>query len=745
MWAPRKTYVAQHLQQSFSKRLKITGALQPTWPVLVRDIDPGNGVLCVACSPNGQQVACGFFNGSVTLWAIKTGVEVCAPLQTGIEGVQATSVAFSPDGIHIAAGYSNGDIFIWDTKEKTHKNFKAHNGSVTSLTYCSTGRYILSASHDKLASVWYSSTCAEVGDPLEGHTDVVTGITASPDDKFIVTSSLDGTVRIWDFNRHSPIGEPLSGHKGGVYCVTFSKCGNYIATGGKDKTVILWDAQKRVPAREPMTGHKNWVMSVAFTMDGKHLASGSTDETIKIWDLETGSSVGDPLYGPRGSFMSVAYTSDGQYLVSGVDGQYHQAGVHNGEICIWDAKASTSAGDSPVGLGSWVLSVSCSPDGTYIAAGMQDHILTFETLTGVPLGSPMKEHKDWVTAVAHSPCGKYLASGSRDGMVFVWDMTARKVVVRSAPGHKEWVNGVAYSPDGKHVASASSDKTVCIWDTQTGAIFGNPLSVHTGVVHRVAYSPSQDGASLLASCSDDSTIIIWNVTNSTHAVLKGHEGSVNAIVYTSDGKRLASCSSDNTVRIWDTKTYAVISKMVCSELGNYCSIAFSRDEQYISAGATNDTYCIWDISTGELVGRPLIGHNGWITTIAFTIDGNHMVTGSIDHTVRLMVARPMNAIYQDPSIANINQRSGSPSDLMECFVQAVGPSYSGHELKAKCRVPADGWIRTASGGLMLWIPQRYRKLVVDRSWICFGYETIGLDCRRFSSGTGWADMKPIDE
>jgi hypothetical protein len=175
---------------------------------------------------------------------------------------------------------------------------------------------------------------------------------------------------------------------------------------------------------------------------------------------------------------------------------------------------------------------------------------------------------------------------------------------------------------------------------------------------------------------------------------------------------------------------------------NLCSIKFSPDGQYLTCGAESEAYCIWDTNTNKCIGPPLIGHNGWITSLAYTADGKHLITASIDHTVRLLAFSPPHAVYEEPSSASISQKSGPLIDLMECFVQAVGPSYSGFELKAKNRVPDDGWIRTASGELMLWVPPRYRKLVVDRSWICFGVETIGLDCRNFAFGASWADMNP---
>jgi len=68
---------------------------------------------------------------------------------------------------------------------------------------------------------------------------------------------------------------------------------------------------------------------------------------------------------------------------------------------------------------------------------------------------------------------------------------------------------VAFSPDGRLLASCSDDKTVRLWDPAAGE-HRRTLTGHARIVRGVAFSP--DGR-LLASASDDKTVRLWDLTS----------------------------------------------------------------------------------------------------------------------------------------------------------------------------------------------------------------------------------------
>lgn len=143
------------------------------------------------------------------------------------------------------------------------------------------------------------------------------------------------------------------------------------------------------------------------------------------------------------------------------------------------------------------------------------------------LASSLSYHSRSVNMVRWSPQGQLLASAGDDFLVFIY--------------HKE--EGRGYSPFGSNEPAPVEN-----WR-------GRKLSGHSNDVLGIAWSPC---GNLLASCSVDNTIIIWNIHSDTIITrLQGHESFVKGVSFDPTGRFLASHGEDLAVMIWKTSEWRI--------------------------------------------------------------------------------------------------------------------------------------------------------------------------------------------
>jgi centriolar protein POC1 len=76
----------------------------------------------------------------------------------------------------------------------------------------------------------------------------------------------------------------------------------------------------------------------------------------------------------------------------------------------------------------------------------------------------------------------------------------------------------------------------------------NKFVGHKGPVYDVAVNPT---SSIIASCSRDCTVRVWNNNASAQStILKGHSAPVKSIEFNADGSKLVSAADDKLVKMW---------------------------------------------------------------------------------------------------------------------------------------------------------------------------------------------------
>ena len=156
----------------------------------------------------------------------------------------------------------------------------------------------------------------------------------------------------------------------------------------------------------------------------------------------------------------------------------------------------------------------------------------------------------------------------------------------------------------------------------------NRLEQHNGIVNSISFSP--DGK-MIASASADTTIKLWRLDNTLPKTLEGHNGIVNSVSFSPNGKLIASASDDNTIKLWSVD--GTLLRTFTGHQGRVKSVSFSPDSQKIVSGSHDKTVKLWRVDGTEV--KTLTGHQDWVNSVSFSPDGKRIASGSNDKTVKL--------------------------------------------------------------------------------------------------------------
>jgi WD40 repeat protein len=282
--------------------------------------------------------------------------------------------------------------------------------------------------------------------------------------------------------------------------------GQYIATGGSviRDIAISSIAEKRIVRKYAVdSGNVN---AVAFSPDGRYLASGrgfmanrKHNESVHIWDMQHGKLI-KKLPGPAGperieneatalafspdsSIIAVSYhpqpkSGDSIHLFDVTTGDrirvMHPSSYVQNYLIFFEGKnflgyENNGYNVHEVATGRLVqeftlkAAYALSPDGRYLAAGMQEekHLKIIERQTGREV-KVLGAVKGYYRLLAFSPDGRYLAVHSDDGMA-LWDISAGKIL-RELKGHPDIVSHwIGFDAEGKYFA-AVCERYVVVWD-----------------------------------------------------------------------------------------------------------------------------------------------------------------------------------------------------------------------------------------------------------------------------------------
>jgi WD40 repeat protein len=497
----------------------------------------------------------------------------------------------------------------------------------------------------------------------------ILSLAASPNQAWLAAGSDDGNVTVWDLRNHSIKYSPLCSvqdetmgleilcHQSGsgrtdVRSVAFSPNSKWLVAGSSDQHVWLWDVETgillaRTPERN-LGGHVNTVSSVAFDpadQSGKTLATASWDNTLRLWTIDNSGGdtkfvLLDKLSGHSSSVWTLAYSANGEWLASGSSDH---------KTILWKPGQISQIASVVDQLNGDVWALTTSPKRDQLAVGDwagNIHVWDFD---GHRLSNRKSlKQQGAVLSLAYSHDDKWLVSAGTDKIIHVWNAQTQKEAWSIPNAHGDEIWSAIFSPDDRWLASASYDYTVKIWDTTTHQLVGTPVTFDDQVY---ALAFNEDGTQLfVAGYGPDIRRIDLSQPTAPKLMenLIGHQAAVNSLAFHPLYPNiLASTSDDKTLLIWDidmqtdTHTSPVLGLNESME-----AVAFRPDGKWLASATDNKTVLLWqwDLKCGEQwvagkcqpisLGSPLVGHQAPVENVVYLSD-TMLVSSSEDGQVIL--------------------------------------------------------------------------------------------------------------
>jgi WD40 repeat protein len=548
--------------------------------------DDQDNVGRVAYVPDGKTIATVSSDSTLRLWDV-AATKLLHRERLVREGKLAPkSIAFSPDaGSRLLAILWQETIDLWDVAHLRRARSIAIDRQYrpNCLMFSLDGTILAAgvASSGEEIRLWRVEDGTLIGRFKSRKNTNVNHMAFSPDGKVLTTVGGKGSPVFFDtatgkeldsFGKEFSFGmgfDLLADSYTADRPLAFSPDGRTLAATGSVQSLHFWDLATGKDRLTTPEAHLGDVIALVCLADGKTIVSGSRDRTVRVWDIATGRST---KMLPHDNWVdSLSVSADGSLLATGPAW---------GRVNLWNLKTGER-------LRTWLVDqksvrgVTLGGDGSSVIAALGDGSLRrwdVSTEKERPIAQPkLEKFPDRGPAGGQANVNR--AVFSRDGrsvafmgggLVQVVDLISGDRRFKEALGNGFLSTQVCeFAPDGQSLAivrevragfqagnwsgSSTAASTIVWLDNQTGHV-RREIVIPDSDVLALAFSPDGQAIAVGTLLIEPARgfIRIFRLRDKQEIqTIESPCPWINALSFTTDGRRIVAGLSDTSIVIWD--------------------------------------------------------------------------------------------------------------------------------------------------------------------------------------------------
>jgi WD40 repeat protein len=563
-----------------------------------------------AVSPDGQTVAVGGTDGSITLLA-KGGAK---PVVLIGHKESVLELEYTPDGQRLVSAAADNRLVVWDLEKRTPiHDLKAHNGDIKALAISSDGTLAATGSVDDDVRVWRLGE-GKRAHHFEGHSSTVYAVTFSPNGQHVFSGARDAQIQRWSIEKGAADAEPLA-LQNTVIALRWSSDNKTLYAAGLTGELAFIDPQKFEVTKTRRVGTSR-ITDLAVMPDGT-LVTAELNGKLTWWSSDP--DVLEPIVAPQvahtGEILQLRTVGD-QLATLGKDkrlGRWNPKGERIGKAVELPA---INGRIRALALHSGTGKAALASEGLLFVA---DTANPGDVKAGPDLGP------GGISSMAYTKDGTRLLVGRENGRIVELDpANGYKPVGEPHPVHGGSVRHLKVTPDGS-IYSAGDDIAIFRLDPKT---FEPELTItdHTSPLRAIAIDPQ--GKRMASSEEDNITVIRYVESNTIQWTRRGHR--ITHLDFSPNGTQLAMVERRREILLYDVKDRQELKKLKGSP-AQLRAMAFHPSGEVILTLDVLGSLRVWSLADGSMLTTGNAGR-GRPTALAVGTKGELVMTGGMDPT-----------------------------------------------------------------------------------------------------------------